>query len=75
MKPDIGEVKIEGKLIQQSQEHVRSRWIGRVFQDPMAGTAPRITIEENLTMAFKQGKKRGPAWGATAAKRKLFRER
>ncbi|MFC4305841.1 ABC transporter ATP-binding protein [Cohnella boryungensis] len=74
MKPDIGEVKIEGKLIQQAQEHVRSRWIGRVFQDPMAGTAPRMTIEENLTMAFKRGKKRGLAWGATAAKRKLFRE-
>ncbi|WP_256761526.1 ABC transporter ATP-binding protein [Cohnella sp. WQ 127256] len=74
MKPDIGEVKIDGNAIQQVPEYKRSRWIGRVFQDPMAGTAPRMTIEENLTMAYKRGLRRGLGWGATSAKRKLFRE-
>jgi len=74
MKPDIGEVRIENTEIQQYPEHERSRWIGRVFQDPMAGTAPRMTIEENLTMAYMRGKKRGFRWGATKEKRKIFRE-
>ncbi|QMV40278.1 ABC transporter ATP-binding protein [Cohnella cholangitidis] len=74
MKPDIGEVRIEDKAIQHVPEYERSRWIGRVFQDPMAGTAPRMTIEENLTMAYKRGKTRGLGWGATSAKRQLFRE-
>jgi len=74
MKPDIGEVRIDGNAVQNIPEFRRSRWIGRVFQDPMAGTAPRMTIEENLTMAYKRGKSRGLGWGATRAKRKLFRE-
>ncbi|XID95233.1 ABC transporter ATP-binding protein [Paenibacillaceae bacterium WGS1546] len=74
LKPDIGQVRIEDNEIQAVPEFKRSRWIGRVFQDPMAGTAPRMTIEENLTMAFKRGKPRGLRWGATRAKRALFRE-
>ncbi|WP_308636385.1 ABC transporter ATP-binding protein [Paenibacillus silvisoli] len=74
MKPDIGEVRIGGKTIHHLPEHARSRWIGRVFQDPMAGTAPTMSIEENLSMAYKRGKTRGFGWGANAAKRKLFRE-
>jgi putative ABC transport system ATP-binding protein len=74
MKPDIGEVRIEGNVIQQLPEHQRSRWIGRVFQDPMAGTAPRMSIEENLAMAYMRGKKRGFGWGVTSAKRAIFRE-
>ncbi len=51
MTPDTGEVRIEGNAVHQLAEYMRSRWIGRVFQDPMAGTAPRMTIEENLAMA------------------------
>ncbi len=74
MKPDIGQIRIDGTEVQGLAEYERSRWIGRVFQDPMAGTAPRMTIEENLTMAYKRGQSRGLGWGATAAKRKLFRE-
>jgi putative ABC transport system ATP-binding protein len=74
MKPDIGAIRIEGTEVHGLPEYKRSRWIGRVFQDPMAGTAPRMTIEENLTMAYKRGKPRGLGWGATASKRKLFRE-
>lgn len=74
MKPDVGEVSINGERIHHHAEHARSRWIGRVFQDPMAGTAPGMTIEENLTMAFKRGQRRGFGWGATARRRAIFRE-
>jgi len=74
LTPDSGEVRIEGKAVQQLPEYKRSRWIGRVFQDPMAGTAPTMTIEENLAMAYARGKRRGLVFGVTRAKRVLFRE-
>ncbi|MBM7568415.1 ABC transporter ATP-binding protein [Paenibacillus sacheonensis] len=74
MKPDIGEVRIGGNAIQELPEHARSRWIGRVFQDPMAGTAPTMSIEENLAMAYRRGEKRGLGRGVNASRRKLFRE-
>ncbi|MBO9598046.1 MAG: ABC transporter ATP-binding protein [Cohnella sp.] len=74
LKPDFGEVRISGEVIHHHPEHARSRWIGRVFQDPMAGTAPRMTIEENLTMAYKRGQRRGFGWGATAGRRAIFRD-
>ncbi len=74
MKPDSGEVRIAGNDIQQLPEYRRSRWIGRVFQDPMAGTAPHMTIEENLAMAYARGKRRGLRFGVTSGKRSMFRE-
>ncbi|MGG1312777.1 MULTISPECIES: ABC transporter ATP-binding protein [Cohnella] len=74
LKPDLGDVKIGGTSISHLPEFQRSRWIGRVFQDPMAGTAPTMTIEENLAMAYRRGKPRGLSWGVSAARRKLFRE-
>jgi len=74
MKPDQGQVHIEGKSVGHLPEYKRSRWIGRVFQDPMAGTAPRMTIEENLAMAYMRGKTRGLRFGVTGNKRSMFRE-
>jgi putative ABC transport system ATP-binding protein len=74
MTPDTGDIQIEGSSIQQLPEYRRSQWIGRVFQDPMAGTAPRMTIEENLAMAYSRGKQRGLRFGVTAGKRAIFRE-
>ncbi|MDO3411027.1 ABC transporter ATP-binding protein [Saccharibacillus sp. CPCC 101409] len=74
MKPDTGDIRIDGRVITPLPEHRRSRWIGRVFQDPMAGTAPHMTIEENLAMAYLRGKRRGFSLGVTSARRKLFRE-
>src|SRR5690554_340799 len=56
MKQDRGDVSVNGESIQHLSEHQRSRWIGRVFQDPMAGTAPHMSIEENLSMAYMRGK-------------------
>ncbi|GGD61531.1 ABC transporter ATP-binding protein [Paenibacillus nasutitermitis] len=73
-KPDYGEVRIEGNVIHHLSEYKRSRWIGRVFQDPMAGTAPHMSIEENLAMAYKRGQSRGLRLGVTSRKRSLFRE-
>ena len=74
LKPDTGDIRINGETISHLPEFKRSKWIGRVFQDPMAGTAPHMTIEENLAMAYSRGKKRGLGLGVTASKRKLFRE-
>ncbi len=74
MKPDAGDVKIDGRTISHLPEYQRSRWIGRVFQDPMAGTAPHMTIEENLAMAFARGKRRGLKMSLKASRRQMFRE-
>lgn len=74
LSPDAGRVKIEGKEINALGEHKRSGWIGRVFQDPMAGTAPSMTIEENLAIAFARGKPRGLRLGVSRPRRTFFRE-
>lgn len=50
--PDIGEIRLDNKNVTNMSEYNRSKLIGRVFQDPMAGTAPSMTIEENLAMAY-----------------------
>ena len=73
MKPDAGKVYIENQDVSQITEFKRSQWIGRVFQDPMAGTAPRMTIEENLAIAYKRGKPRGFSFGVGGKTRTLFR--
>jgi len=74
MQPDMGEVVIDGRDVTRMPEFKRSAFIGRVFQDPMAGTAPRMTIEENLAMAWKRGQARGLRFGVTRRKREMFRE-
>jgi len=74
LKPDIGSVHIDGNDVSLLPEHIRSKWIGRVFQDPMAGTAPRMTIEENLAIAYKRGKTRGLTLGVTNKTKGVFRE-
>lgn len=74
MKPDTGEIIIDGSSVTSLPEYRRSRWIGRVFQDPMAGTAPTMTIEENLAMAYARGKTRGLRFGVTAGKRAMFQD-
>ena len=74
MKPDAGTVLFDGQNVSNLSEHYRSKWVGRVFQDPMAGTAPRMTIEENLAMAYSRGKRRGLLLGVTRPKRAVFKE-
>ncbi|HLR08519.1 MAG TPA: ABC transporter ATP-binding protein [Bacillota bacterium] len=72
--PDIGDVYIDGRKISHLPEYKRSRFIGRVFQDPMDGTAPSMTIEENLAMAYARNKKRHLLPGVTKKRQALFRE-
>lgn len=72
--PDAGDVVIDDKSVTHLQEYSRAQFIGRVFQDPMAGTAPTMTIEENLAMAWSRNKKRGLSPGVTKKRKDLFRE-
>ncbi|HEX7056917.1 MAG TPA: ABC transporter ATP-binding protein [Bacilli bacterium] len=74
LPPDHGKVIVDGTEIQNMPEYRRAQWIGRVFQDPLAGTSPKMTIQENLAMAFARGKTRGLNIGVSRSKKKLFRE-
>jgi len=73
-KPEQGRVLIDGKDVTGWPEHAMARRVGRVFQDPMAGTAPELTIEENMAVASRRGSIRGLRWGLTAKSRRRFRE-
>lgn len=72
--PDVGDIYIDGKNVTTMSEYKRSKMIGRVFQDPMAGTAPSMTIEENLAMAYSRNKTRTFNRGVTKKRRDYFRE-
>ncbi|MCM3398723.1 ABC transporter ATP-binding protein [Oceanobacillus profundus] len=72
--PDAGDVIIGGKQVVHLPEYKRSAFIGRVFQDPMAGTAPSMTIEENLAMAYSRDKKRRLKFGVTKKRKDMFRD-
>lgn len=74
LQPDVGDVKIAGKDVTKLADHKRAKFVGRVFQDPMAGTAPSMSIEENMAMAFKRGKPRGLGMGVTKRRREQFAE-
>ena len=72
LTPDFGEIIIDGKDGTRLPEFKRSQLIGRVFQDPMAGTAPTMTIEENLAIAFSRNKKRGLKSGVDKQRKEYF---
>lgn len=69
-----GSIVLDGENITHQPEHRRARLIGRVFQDPMRGTASDMGIEENLAMAYRRGKNRGLGWGITESERKRYTE-
>ena len=71
---DEGAIEIGGVDVTAMPEYKRAQYIGRVFQDPMMGTAPNMQIEENLALAYRRGKERTLRWGVTQAERKLFRD-
>lgn len=73
LSPDFGEITIDGINVTKMPEYKRSQMIGRVFQDPMAGTAPLMTIEENLAMAYSRNKKRKLIKGINKNRQELFR--
>lgn len=66
--PDAGNIIIDGTDITRMSEHQRAKFIGRVFQNPFSGTAPNMSIQENLALAFKRGQKRGLGWGLSKDK-------
>ncbi len=72
---DSGSILIDGIDITGQPEFKRASYIGRVFQDPMMGTAPNMQLEENLALALRRGKRRGLRWGVTSAEREDYRER
>lgn len=71
---DEGKVIIDGVDITKLPEYKRAKYIGRVFQDPMTGTAANMQIEENLALAARRGKKRTFKWSIMKSERKEFRE-
>ena len=66
---DEGSITIDGTDVTRLPEFKRAPFIGRVFQDPMMGTAPTMQIEENLALAARRGQPRGLKWGITRAER------
>lgn len=71
---DEGRIRIDGTDVTRLPEHRRAAYIGRVFQDPMMGTAASMGIEENLALALRRGQRRGLRWGITGKERELYRE-
>lgn len=72
--PDDGRITLNGTDITRWSEHRRAAYIGRVFQDPLQGTAASMTIEENLSMAECRGKRRTLRRGVTRNRRARYRE-
>jgi len=71
---DGGSIILDGKDVTKEPEHVRAKNLGRVFQDPMMGTAAGMGIEENLAMAYRRNKRRGLSWGITNEEREKYVE-
>ncbi|MFA6736655.1 MAG: ATP-binding cassette domain-containing protein, partial [Saccharofermentanales bacterium] len=67
-----GKIIIDGTDVTGLPEHKRAPFIGRVFQDPMMGTAASMEIEENLALAMRRGQRRGLGWGITQTERKKY---
>ena len=72
---DSGKIGIGGVNISRKPEHVRAKYIGRVFQDPMLGTAAGMEIEENLALAYRRGKGRTLKWNITRKEKDLYYEK
>lgn len=71
---DTGTIRIDGVDVTELSEHQRAVYLGRVFQDPMVGTAGNMTIEENLALAARRGEKRTLRWGIKKSEREQFKE-
>lgn len=72
---DTGSIIIDGQDVTGLPDFKRASLIGRVFQDPMTGTAATMQIDENLALAARRGKKRGLKWEVTAKEREFYREK
>lgn len=72
---DTGSLFLDGMDLTGMPEYARAKYLGRVFQDPMMGTAANMQIEENLALAMRRGKRRTLSWGVQPAERALYREK
>ncbi len=72
---DAGRILLGGADVTGLPDYKRAPFIGRVFQDPLQGTAPDMWIEENLALALRRGLKRGLKWGISKEERALFQEK
>ena len=72
--PDSGTISIGGRDLTHLPEHNRAQFIGRVFQDPMLGTAATMPSEENMALAMRRGQRRSLRIGITKAEREQYRE-
>lgn len=70
--PDSGSIHLDGINITKLAEHERAKYLGRVFQDPMLGTASDMEIQENLALAYRRGKRRGFSWGIKKEEKELY---
>ena len=73
-KPDCGTIEIDGIDVTNIPEYKRAKFLGRVFQDPMKGTAPDMEIAENLSIAARRGTKRKLKWGIKKAEREEYKK-
>ncbi|MDD4111671.1 MAG: ABC transporter ATP-binding protein [Herbinix sp.] len=73
--PDSGSILLEGEAITHLPEYKRAKYLGRVFQDPMMGTAANMEIQENLALAYRRGKRRGLRWGITNKEKQNYIEK
>lgn len=71
---DSGKIEINGINVSRQPEYARAKYIGRVFQDPMRGTAAGMEIVENMALAYRRGQKRGLSWGVTSKEREIFHD-
>lgn len=71
---DCGSIVIDGVDVTRLPEHKRAKYLGRVFQDPMMGTAADMWIEENMSLAYRRGKPRGLKWAITNKERAMYKE-
>ncbi len=74
IQPEQGSILLGGADVTRQTEVQRARRIGRVFQNPTAGTAPSLTVEENLSLALARGERRGLLWAVTGGKRRRLQE-
>ncbi len=75
VQPDEGEIYLDNRRVTNLPEHKRALYLGRIFQNPLMGTAASMTIEENLSMADLRGRTRGLRWGVTKSRRDFYREK
>ncbi len=71
--PDEGSIEIDGVDVTRVPEYKRAKYLGRVFQDPMKGTAPDMEIAENLSIAARRGTRRRLVWGLPKKERESYK--